>query len=244
MADSTWVPNLAAAEAAPSPRHSLLVRATHWLAAFAFLALLLTGVEIVISHPRFYWGDTGNSATKPLFQIPIPASRASVPTGYNYVLPDQNGWSRALHFQAAWLFALTGLLYVFSGRFRRNLMPAPGELSIRHIARVYFDHLRLRPPSGPEYNILQKITYLKVVFLLAPLMIWTGLAMSPSFTAAFPIAVESLGGHQSARTIHFVIAVSLVLFLLIHLFMVWRAGFVSRTRAMITGQPIAPENRP
>src|ERR1700721_2873575 len=97
-----------------APRHSVLVRVTHWITFLSFLALLLTGIEIVISHPRFYWGETGTVLTTPLFQLPIPSSRRSVPTGYGYVLPDQNGWSRALHFEAAWIAVLTGLLYVIS----------------------------------------------------------------------------------------------------------------------------------
>src|ERR1041385_8710781 len=77
------------------PRHSAVVRVTHWITTFAFLALLLTGVEILLSHPRFYWGETGNVNTPPLFKIPVPSSRSMVPTGYGYVLPDQNGWSRS-----------------------------------------------------------------------------------------------------------------------------------------------------
>src|SRR6202521_1120380 len=95
-------------------RHSALVRVTHWITTLCFLALLVSGVEIVISHPRFYWGETGNVLTPALFKLPIPASRSTVPTGYNYVLPDQNGWSRYLHFQSAWIVVLTGLLYVIS----------------------------------------------------------------------------------------------------------------------------------
>ena len=73
------------------------------------LALLVSGVEIVISHPRFYWGETGNVMTPSLFDLPIPASRSSVPTGYGFVLPDQNGWSRYLHFQAAWVVGIDRL---------------------------------------------------------------------------------------------------------------------------------------
>src|SRR3954468_20670250 len=103
------------AAATQRPRHTVLVRATHWITVFSFIVLLVTGVEILISHPRFYWGEVGNSLTPPLFQIPIPASRATVPTGYRYVLPDQNGWSRYLHFQAAWALVLTGLVYVITG---------------------------------------------------------------------------------------------------------------------------------
>src|SRR6516165_11508541 len=110
MADSVWSPS--SVSAAPTtilrPRHAALVRATHWITALCFLALLVTGIEILISHPRFYWGETGNVTTGPLFKIPIPASRGTVPTGYGYVLPDQNGWSRSLHFQSAWLLVFTG----------------------------------------------------------------------------------------------------------------------------------------
>ena len=81
----------------PAPRHSALVRVTHWITTLCFLALLVSGIEIVISHPRFYWGETGNVLTTPLFQLPIPSSRRLVPTGYNYVLPDQNGWTGHRH---------------------------------------------------------------------------------------------------------------------------------------------------
>src|SRR5579862_3839111 len=111
------VPSAASLVAATTiaPRHSALVRVTHWITTLCFFALLVTGIEIVISHPRFYWGETGNILTPPLFVLPIPSSRGSVVTGYRYVMPDQNGWSRALHFQAAWLAVLTGMLYVVSG---------------------------------------------------------------------------------------------------------------------------------
>src|SRR6202047_1161322 len=116
-----------------APRHSGLVRVTHWITTICFFALLLTGIEIVISHPRFYWGETGTVLTTPLFQLPIPSSRRSVPTGYGYVLPDQNGWSRALHFEAAWIAVLTGLLYVIFGlvtrHFRKGLVPSKADLS-------------------------------------------------------------------------------------------------------------------
>jgi len=130
-----------------APRHSALVRVTHWITTLAFLALLLTGVEILISHPRFYWGETGNINTTPLFQFHIPASRATVPTGYGYVLPDQNGWSRYLHFQSAWVLVLTGLLYVlfgfFSGHFRRNLVPDRAGLSWKGLTATIARDLRL-----------------------------------------------------------------------------------------------------
>lgn len=212
-------------------RHAALVRFTHWITAVCFFALLLSGIEVLISHPRFYWGEAGNSSTEPLFKIPIPASRASVPTGYGYTLPDQNGWSRRLHFQAAWGAVLTGLLYgiygVVTGHFRRNLFPASSDLTWSSLLRI--------APQEQNYNVLQRLTYLVVIFGLFPLMIWTGLAMSPAIAAAFPTTVTLLGGQQSARTIHFFVTLTLALFVVVHVGMVITAGFRNRVGAMIIG---------
>jgi thiosulfate reductase cytochrome b subunit len=225
-------------------RHSAVVRATHWITTICFLALLVSGVEILISHPRFYWGETGNVLAPPLFKLPLPASRATVPTGYGYVLPDQNGWSRYLHFQSAWLAVLTGLLYLvfglLSGHFRQNLFPTRASLSWRALSTIIGKHLSFRSASAAEarsYNVLQQLTYLFVIFVLFPLVIWTGLAMSPAIASALPAAVNFLGGQQSARTIHFFVSVFLLLFLLVHIGMVILAGFRIRMRAMITGRP-------
>src|SRR2546430_6558433 len=116
MADSVWhAPISSAVPGTAISRHSAVVRITHWITTLCFLALLVSGVEILISHPRFYWVEPGNVLTPPLFKLPIPASRATVSTGYGYVLPDQNGWSRYLHFQSAWLAVLTGLIYLGFG---------------------------------------------------------------------------------------------------------------------------------
>jgi thiosulfate reductase cytochrome b subunit len=232
------------------PRHPALVRVTHWLITVSFLALLVTGVEILISHPRFYWGETGNVNTPALFRLPIPSSRKAVPTGYGYVLPDQNGWSRYLHFEAAWLAILTSLVYAafgfFQGHFRRNLVPAPSELSPKRLAIEMVRRLRFWQPSKEEassYNVLQRLTYLLIVFVLFPLIIWTGLDMSPAFNSAFPAAVTVLGGRQSARTLHFFVAILLVLFLLVHVLMVYLGGFRKRVGAMITGRLTQPKEQ-
>jgi thiosulfate reductase cytochrome b subunit len=245
MGDSVCIPSAASATPATtvgSRRHSAFVRVTHWITTLCFIALLVSGIEVVISHPRFYWGETGNVLTQPLFKLPIPSSRALVPTGYGYVLPDQNGWSRALHFQAAWVLVLTGLLYLISGFFtghlRKNLLPGKADLSWRVLSTAIADHLRFKRPSEAEawsYNVLQRLAYLSVIFVLFPLVIWTGLAMSLAFVSAFPATVTLLGGQQSARTIHFFVSLFLVLFLLVHIVMVWFAGFRSRMRAMTTG---------
>ncbi|HME35803.1 MAG TPA: cytochrome b/b6 domain-containing protein [Candidatus Sulfotelmatobacter sp.] len=255
VGDSACIPSTASAvptavpAAVPTttatPRHSALVRVTHWITTLCFFALLVSGAEIVISHPRFYWGETGNDLTPTLFKLPIPASRNLVPTGYGYVLPDQNGWSRYLHFQSAWLLVFTGLLYVvfglWNGHFRRNLLPEGADLSWRALSTSIASHLRFERPIAAEassYNVLQRLSYLFVIFILFPFVIWTGLAMSPAFVSAVPAAVNVLGGQQSARTLHFFVSLALVLFLLVHVGMVWFAGFRSRMRAMITGTVI------
>lgn len=235
MADSAYFPRAASIGSAVAG-HSGVVRFTHWVGTLCFFALLITGVEIVISHPRFYWGETGNSLTTSLFDLPIPASRGHVKTGYNYVLPDQNGWSRYLHFQTAWLLFFAGSLYLVHGfvsrHFERNLIPTGSLLeSIR-------EHVKFRRPAESEsksYNALQRASYLGVVFVLFPAMVWTGLAMSPGFTAAFPFIVDVLGGFQSARTIHFFVTLALVLFVVVHVVMVSLAGFRKRMRLMILG---------
>jgi thiosulfate reductase cytochrome b subunit len=229
--------------ATPTPRHSALVRITHWVTAICFLALLFTGVEILLSHPRFYWGEVGTILTKPLFQLPLPSSRKLVPTGYGYVLPDQNGWSRALHFQTAWLLLITGLLYAisgfFSGHFRKNLLPQRSDLSWREFSATVKSHLRFSRPTEAEassYNLLQRLAYVVVIFVGFPLIVWTGLAISPAVASAFPWSVTLLGGTQSARTLHFFLTLALVLFLFVHVVMVVFAGFTNRMRAMITGR--------
>jgi thiosulfate reductase cytochrome b subunit len=232
-------------KAAATKRHSALVRITHWLTTLAFFALLISGAEIVLSHPRFYWGETGNVNMRPWLNLHVPSSRSSVPTGYGYVLPDANGWSRYLHFQAAWLLVATGLLYVvwglFKGHFRRNVFPVAEDCSVKAIGNSMIRHLRFERPGEDEawsYNVLQRLSYLIVIFVLFPLMIWTGLAMSFGFDAAFPWGVKLLGGQQTARSIHFIVTALLVLFLLVHVVMIFIAGFRKRMRAMITGTMI------
>jgi len=213
--------------------------------------LLLTGAEIIVSHPRFYWGEIGNVHTRPIFTIPIPASRSTVPTGYGLEMPDQNGWSRYLHFQTAWALVLTGFVYVIAGvltgHFRKDLLPERGNRTWRAYWSRIAQYLHRAPPDPAEersYNVLQRSAYLAVIFILFPLVIWTGLAMSPGFVSAFPAAVDVLGGRQSARTLHFFVSGALLLFLIVHIVMVILAGFKTRMRAMISGRLVAPEEHP
>jgi thiosulfate reductase cytochrome b subunit len=237
MAGSVYVPGMAVArpDTLDAPRHSGLVRFTHWISAVSFVGLVVSGFGIILAHPRFYWGETGGLGTPSLFDLPLP-----------FMLGGPSGWGRYLHFQSAWLCVLNGMLYVAAGfanrHFRKNLAPDRRDLAWGSLRRSLASHLRFERPPAEEalsYNVLQRISYLAVIFLLFPLMIWTGLAMSPALTSVFPWLVTILGGHQCARTIHFFAGVLLVLFVLVHVAMVCRAGFRTRVGAMITGRVAA-----
>jgi len=148
-----------------------------------------------------------------------------------------------MHFEAAWIAGLTGLLYVIPGvltrHFRKDLVPSKADLSWRALLSSFTKRWRFQRPSAAEalsYTGLQRLTYLFVIVVLFPLVIWSGLAMSLGFASAFPWSVTLLGGRQSARTIHFFVSLALVLFLFVHVLMVCLAGFWSRTAAMITGR--------
>jgi thiosulfate reductase cytochrome b subunit len=148
---------------------------------------------------------------------------------------------RRWHFFFAWLFLFNGLVYLlwslFSGHLRRDLTPSTQEL--KHIGTSIWEHARLKFPKGDEakrYNVLQKLAYLSIALILLPLMLLTGLAMSPGMDAAFPILIDMFGGRQSARTIHFIAASGIVLFFLVHIVMVLLSGVWNNLRSMITGR--------
>ena len=148
---------------------------------------------------------------------------------------------RRWHFFFAWLFVINGLLYlvhsIATRHVARDLLPQRTEW--RTVGRSIIDHLRLRHPAGEaakRYNVLQKITYLVVVFLLLPLVVLMGLAMSPSLDSAWPGWVDLVGGRQSARTLHFIAAWALVAFMLVHVFEVVISGVWNNLRSMITGR--------
>jgi thiosulfate reductase cytochrome b subunit len=187
--------------------------------------------------------------TRPLFTLPIPASRDTVPTAYKFVMPDQNGWSRYLHFEAAWLAILTGIVYfiasLWNRHFLRDLLPSAAQRNLRSYTTVITSYLRGQHRSvddASSYNVLQRTTYLVVIFVLFPLMIWTGLAMSPAFVAIAPWSSAILGGKQSARTLHFAVTAALSLFVLTHIIMVVLAGFWGRIRSMTIDTTRSPAN--
>jgi len=167
--------------------HPVGVRVAHWVNALSLAGLLVSGVAILLAHPRLYWGETGTVGVDSLVDLPLP-----------FVF-GHSGWGRSLHFLAAWVCVLNGLPYVLNGLRTRR-----------------FD------AGFRVYTVSQRAAYLTVVFGLFPLMIWTGLAMSPAVTSVVPTTVTALGGQQSARTIHFIVASAVLLFSLAHMVMVYR----------------------
>ena len=187
------------------------MRVGHLFTAVGVAALCVSGLGILVAHPRFYWGEVGGFGAPSLFDMPFHRVNLGA------------GWPRSLHFLAAWVVVATGAAYVcagaITGHFRRRLLAAGAR------------------PS--PYNARQRLAYLAIVFGLFPVMIWTGLAMSPALTSAFPFLITLAGGHQSARTVHLVGTGALLLFVAGHVVAVWRAGFRQRVGAMIvdSGHP-------
>jgi len=150
---------------------------------------------------------------------------------------------RRWHFFFAWVFVVNGLAYLGYGlvsrHIRRDLVPDRHELAARHLWSEIVDHARLRFPSGEQarrYNVLQKLAYIVVIGALLPLMVLTGLTMSPGVDAAFPVLLDIFGGRQSARTLHFVTASLLVAFVVVHVAMVVLSGPWNNMRSMVTGR--------
>jgi len=228
MADSAYIPSLLT-ESSDALRHSGVVRITHWINTLSFFGLLVSGIAILLAHPRLYWGETGSVETPSLIDLPLP-----------FVLKLQTGWGRSLHFLSAWFSVLNGLVYLLSGlltrHFRKNLLPAGADLSRKSLVGLVADLRVRRRNAAVSYGVHQRLAYAGVVFVLFPLITWTGLAMSPAVTSVLPATVTLLGGHQSARTIHFFVAAALVMFLLGHVAMVYLTGFKKTVRAMIAGR--------
>lgn len=212
-------------------RHRAAVRIAHWTMVVGVLGLLVSGTGILISHPRLYWGETGAIGTPSLVDLPLP------------MIIGPSVWNRPIHFLFAWILVFAGIAYLVTGfatgHFRRQLLPARTQLNVSTVWGVLRNHLRWRRIPADElwtYNVVQRLAYLAVVFVIFPGIIWTGLAMSFTVASVFPFLATLIGGHQSARTLHFVFASLLIIFLIIHLAMLVLVGFVSHVQAMITGR--------
>ncbi len=256
------------------PRHSALVRVTHWINVLCFSLLLMSGAQIFNAHPRLYFGEYGADFDRAAIEIQstrdaqglhgvfrvgpldIPttgvlgASRENgAPTARAFpswlTIPSYQDLAtgRRWHFFWAWLFVINGAVYLVAGfarrHFSRDLLPVRDELKPRHLWHEIVDHARLRFPKGESarrYNVLQKLTYLAVIFVLLPLMILTGLTMSPGLDSSFHILPDLFGGRPSARALHFISASLLVAFVVVHVAMVIVSGLWNNLRSMITGR--------
>jgi len=255
----------------PYYRHSLPVRAMHWVNVLLLSILLMSGLNIFNAHPALYWGEESYGGAPPFLDIQARETADGKvfgvtrifghefdTTGFLGTSREPNGelvargfpswltipgirWlamARRWHFFVAWLLVVNGVCFlaysIAGGHLRRDLLPTGRDW--RSVGATIVDHLRFRFPKGEaSYNMLQKLAYLSVILLLAPLAVLMGLGMSPALDALPPGWVDIFGGRQSVRTIHFAVAWALMLFTFIHVFMVVVSGFWNNIRSMITG---------
>ena len=214
-------------------RHPVVVRLTHWLNVIAVVVLLMSGLNILMAHPHLYWGIRSTFA-EPWIDIPRIPGWLMIPSIRD--LATARHW----HFLFAWIFVLNGLGYLafglISGRFKRRLWPTRDDLagfgaSVVEHARFHFPH----DDRARVYNVVQKLTYLAMILIVLPMMLVTGLSMSPGFNAIGGVLLDLMGGRQSARTLHFISAGLIVGFIVIHVGLVIWTGFLNNMRSMITG---------
>jgi len=216
-------------------RHGLTTRIWHWINVFALIVLIMSGLNISNAHRYLYWGDYGFDPTDAWTSVIRFPAWVTIPQRYD--LAEARDWHNAF----AWVFAL-GLLAMWVGslinrHFQRDLTTAPRDWTPRALWREIVRHLKGRFDHGDgKYNPLQKMTYGLVLGILLPLMVITGLALSPGFEAAAPWMIDLLGGRQSARSLHFIGMVALVAFVVVHVAMVVVSGIGWQIRGMITGR--------
>ncbi len=226
----------------PIRRHALATRVWHWVNAATIFVMIGSGLMILNAHPQLYWGEFGANFDRPWFRVGwiFEGGRVpgwlTIPENYNLALARRWHLSFALVLAFGLLaFMVTSLI---NRHFQRDLRVRTRELSPRHIAADVREHLafRFHDPAQPgRYNILQKLSYVAVIFVLLPLIILTGLAMSPGMDAGWPWLTHMFGGRQSARSIHFITTMALTGFIIVHLALVILAGAWNEMRSMLTG---------
>jgi thiosulfate reductase cytochrome b subunit len=214
-------------------RHPVWVRITHWLNVVAVVVLLMTGLNILQAHPHLYWGLKSTFAD-PWFSPPTPPGWMMLPSVRDLAT------ARSWHFLFAWIFVLNGLAYLawgfISRRFAHRLWPTRQDIA--DIPHAVVEHARFQFPKDDRarvYNVIQKLTYLAMILIVLPLMLITGLSMSPGFNAIGGVLLDLMGGRQSARTLHFIAAGMIVAFIIIHVGLVVWTGLFNNLRAMTTG---------
>ena len=218
----------------PHRRHALTTRIWHWVNALSLVVLFMSGLNISNAHPHLYWGAWGFMPEMAWFDVPRFPGWATIPSYYS--LAGSRDW----HVLFALIFAVGLLLYMIAAlvnrHFRRDLVTSPREWRPASILADIREHLRLNFDHGEgKYNFLQKASYGLVIFILLPLMIVSGLAMSPGMEAALPWLTDLFGGRQSARSIHFLCAFALFAFFIVHVALVLLSGPLQQMRDMIFG---------
>jgi len=223
-------------------RHRIATRLWHWVNAVALFVLLGSGLGISNAHPRLYWGRYGANFDHAWWQLPRFPAWLTIPSGYNLAI------SRRWHLFFALVLAFGLLAYMVASlvnrHFTRDLLVRRGELGAAHLAEDVRDHwnFRFHDPDDPgRYNTLQKLSYIVVLFVLLPLVILSGIALSPGMNAAWPWMLAVWGGRQSARSVHFLGMIGLAGFTVVHLVLVILAGAVNEVRSMLTGRWRVPE---
>ena len=224
-------------------RHNLVTRLTHWINLIAMIGLLMSGLQILGAHPTLYWGESSYPPGRVWFHIANHGGNMAFPGWLTIPSYRDLATGRRWHFFFAWLLVLNGLVYFIAAlvtrHLWRDLLPSRAELAPRHLAMELWHHLKLQFPRGEaarHYNSLQKIAYTGLVLVLAPLVILTGLAMSPGFDAVMPGLSGFFGGRQSARSLHFITVNLILLFVVAHLGALVAVGVWNELRSMITGR--------
>lgn len=245
-----WRVTLADIAPTPAPgtlvrRHRLSTRLWHWGNAITLYVLFTSGLGIFNAHPRLYWGEYGANFDTAWLELSRFSGWLTLPAHYDLAL------SRRWHLAFALILGFSLLLYMLwslgNRHIARDLSFRRGELKPSHIWREIRAHARLRFPTGTaalHYNVLQKASYIGVIFILLPLMILTGLTLSPGMNAAWPWLIDLFGGRQSARSIHFIAAWTLITFFVVHIGMVILAGPCNELRSIITGWYRLPKDHP
>lgn len=220
-------------------RHRLITRIWHWTNALAVFVMIPSGLMIFNAHPRLYWGQYGANFDHAWLELPRWPGWLTLPSTYS--LAGARHW----HLFFALVLAFSLLIYLLwslaNRHIQRDLRIRRAELSAAHIGADLKAHweLRFHDPVDPRaYNLFQKASYAGVLFVLLPLLILTGLALSPGM---WPWLTDIFGGRQSARSLHFIAMALLVLFLIAHLTLVILAGAVGEVRSMVTGWWKVPE---
>ena len=218
-------------------RHRLPTRLWHWVNAASVFIMIGSGLMIFNAHPRLYWGDFGANLDPAWLELPRFPGWITIPESYSLALGRR--WHLVFALVLAFNLLAFMIVSLINGHFTHDLRIRLAELRPHHLWHDVREHwaFRFHDPEQPgAFNILQKLAYASAIFVLLPLVVISGLGLSPGMDAAWPWLLDLLGGRQSARSIHFLAMASLTGFVVVHLALVILAGPINEVRSMITGR--------